>query len=114
MVPLAQSLTLFSPMRDADCVAFLRWALPQMGFEWRGFRRVRRQVCKRLGRRLAALGISQPQGYRAYLAEHPAEWQQLDGLCRISISRFYRDREVFDAVRDRLLPALAVRARQRG
>jgi chemotaxis methyl-accepting protein methylase len=32
---------------DRDCVDFLRWALPQIGLRWEGFRKVRRQVCRR-------------------------------------------------------------------
>jgi chemotaxis protein methyltransferase CheR len=37
----------------------------------------------------------------------------LDALCRISISRFYRDRGIFDELA-RALPPLAAQARQRG
>lgn len=38
----------------------------------------------------------------------------LDGFCRVTISRFYRDRHAFDALRDFVLPDLARRARERG
>lgn len=87
-------------MRDPDCVAFLQWALPHMGMRWPGFRKVRGQVCKRVSRRLRALGLVDGAAYRGYVEEHPDEWEVLDGLCRITISRFYRDRAVFDALRD--------------
>ncbi|KPJ79217.1 MAG: chemotaxis protein CheR [Gemmatimonas sp. SG8_23] len=100
-------------MRDADCVAFLQWALPRLEMRWSGFRRVRRQVCKRLRRRLAQLALEGLDDYRRYLDEHPAEWGTLDACCRITISRFYRDRAVFDTIRDPILPALARIARQR-
>ena len=33
---------------DADCTAFLQYALPRLNLRWPGFRKVRRQVCKRL------------------------------------------------------------------
>ena len=36
-----------SRMTDTECVAFLRWALPRVGLRWQGFRKVRRQVCRR-------------------------------------------------------------------
>ena len=49
----------------------------------------------------------------AYLGAHPDEWHALDGLCTISISRFYRDHCVFDALGDMMLPALAARATTR-
>jgi chemotaxis protein methyltransferase CheR len=38
----------------------------------------------------------------------------LDELCRISISRFYRDRRVFDLLRDEVLVELATSATARG
>lgn len=101
-------------MTDAECVTFLQWALPRMGLRWPGFRKVRRQVRRRLTRRLEALSLAGPTEYRAYLAETPAEWTHLDTLCRISISRFYRDRGVYDRLRDDVLPTLAEAARERG
>jgi chemotaxis protein methyltransferase CheR len=91
---------------DADCVAFLQWALPGLGLRWSGFRRVRRQVCKRIARRLLALGLPDLSAFRERLQNEPKEWHSLDALCRISISRFYRDRAVFDGLRERVLPIL--------
>lgn len=97
-------------MRDTDCVDFLRWALTRLGFRWPGFRKVRRQVCKRIDRRIDELGLVSIQEYRARLASDPAEWSALDSMCRITISRFWRDRAVFEALRDEVLPELAERA----
>ncbi len=93
-------------MRDADCIAFLQWALPKMGFRWPGFRKVRGQVCKRVGRRLKELGLADTQAYREYLSSQPDEWAILDGLCRITISRFFRDRKVYETLGDEVLPEL--------
>ena len=81
---------------------------------WPGFRKVRGQVCKRVGRRLRGLGLDDAAAYRGYLETHPAEWATLDALCRITISRFYRDRGVFDRLGDAVLPALARHAAERG
>jgi len=61
---------------------------------------VRGQVCKRLSRRLGELGLPSLDRYRIYLDAHPAEWDVLDGLCRITISRFYRDRGSTDRTVD--------------
>ena len=94
-------------MRDTECVPFLQWALPQLGFRWPGFRKVRGQVCKRIGRRLHELGLSDLQKYQQFLASHPEEWSMLDGLCRITISRFCRDRRVFRTLTTEVLPRLA-------
>jgi len=101
-------------MKDTACVEFLQWALPRLGKRWPGFRKVRRQVCKRIDRRLAALDLAGVTVYRTYLEAHPAEWATLDTMCRISISRFYRDRGVFDCLRTEVGPALARAASGRG
>jgi chemotaxis protein methyltransferase CheR len=93
-------------MKDTECVAFLQWALPQLGLRWPGFRKVRRQVCKRIARRIKKLGFETVDQYRARLTAEPDEWRVLDAACRITISRFYRDKHVFDVLRDRVLPAL--------
>ena len=103
-----------SAVDDRTCVGFLQWALPRMGLRWAGLRRVRRQVCRRIGRRLGALGMRDIAAYRAHLERHPDEWWMLDGLCRIPISRFYRDREVFAHLGRAVLPELARAAAARG
>jgi chemotaxis protein methyltransferase CheR len=60
------------------------------------------------------VGCPDIESYRVHLACHDDEWGVLDGLCRITISRFYRDRQVFDRLRTVVLPELASRARVRG
>lgn len=94
-------------MNDRDCVQLLQWALPRLGLRWTGFRRVRRQVCKRIRGRMSDLGITSPERYRDRLVHDASEWAVLDRLCRVTISRFYRDRGVFDYLRDEIFPALA-------
>jgi chemotaxis protein methyltransferase CheR len=91
---------------DADCVEFLQWALPRLDLRWPGFRKVRRQVCRRISRRLAELGLADVAAYRAYVESDADEWSRLDGLCRVTISRFWRDPAVFESLRDDVLPAL--------
>lgn len=100
-------------MLDEACIAFLKWCLPQLGLRWPGYRKVRRLVGKRLNRRVAELGLCDISAYRALLLREPAEWAQLEAICRIPISRFYRDRGVFDAISQRLLPEAAVLASKR-
>jgi chemotaxis protein methyltransferase CheR len=94
-------------MTDPECVAFLQWALPRLGLRWPGFRRVRRQVCKRISRRITELGLSGARAYRTHLEADPAEWSVLDSFCWISVSRFSRDRGVFAHLARRALPELA-------
>ncbi|MDH3263263.1 MAG: hypothetical protein OEM24_04630 [Paracoccaceae bacterium] len=101
-------------MRTEDCTRFLQWALPRLGLRWAGFRKVRKTVCKRISARMRNLGLPDTAAYRAFLEANPAEWPRLDAMCRIPISRFWRDRAVFDALASDVLPNLATAAAQRG
>ena len=101
-------------MKDDECVRFLQWALPRLGKRWPGFRKVRRQVCRRIACRLRDLGVDNLVEYRRYLQANPAEWDTLDQLCRVTISWFYRDQRVFDRLASTVLPELALAAIDRG
>jgi chemotaxis protein methyltransferase CheR len=98
-------------MNDAECVAFLQWALPRMSLQWSGFRKVRRLVCKRISRRCQMLGLADVAAYRQRLETIPDEWHELRSLCSIPISRFMRDREMFRVLEGVVLPELADAAR---
>jgi len=93
---------------------FLKWALPQMQMRWPGFRKVRRQVCKRVDRRMKTLGLTHIDQYQSYLETHADEWSILDSLCRVTISRFNRDRGVFATLTTAVLPELMRSVSARG
>ncbi len=99
---------------DQACIAFLKWCLPELELRWSGYRKVRRLVGKRLKRRLVELGLADLDAYRALLLRDPGEWTRLDAMCRIPISRFYRDRRVFDTIGRQLLPEAAEATLNRG
>ncbi|MFZ0469183.1 MAG: hypothetical protein WAL92_09705 [Thiogranum sp.] len=101
-------------MDDHACIAFLQWALPKLHLRWAGFRKVRQQVCKRIGRRLRTLQMTDIAAYQAYLKHHREEWEVLDGMCRVTISRFFRDRGVFSSLQSLVLPELVHRTDERG
>ena len=101
-------------MRNQLCTEFLQWALPHLGLRWPGFRKVRGQVCKRIQKRIRELNLPDPRAYSAYLEQHPEEWQVLEPLCRVTLSRFYRDKGVFDTLNGDVLPHLAETAQQKG
>jgi chemotaxis protein methyltransferase CheR len=94
-------------MKSPECTEFLQRCLPRLRLRWSGYRKVRQQVCKRLSRRISELGLSGLPAYKRYLEDHAEEWPILDSLCHITISRFYRDRSVFDTLRSTILPSLA-------
>ena len=99
-------------LKDPDCVSFLQQILPQLHLRWSGFRRVRRQVCRRLKNRFLQLRLEDFASYRNYLLDHPDEWSLVDACCRITISRFYRDALVFEQLAQ-VLPTLIQVGRDR-
>ena len=101
-------------MKDESCICFLQWALPRLHMRWPGFKKVSGQVCKRLARRLNELKLADLKRYRMYLEDNPLEWHILDSLCRITISRFYRDKGIYDSLCSDVLPELTANARRQG
>jgi chemotaxis protein methyltransferase CheR len=97
-------------VQDRECVALLQSMLPALGLRWASFRRVRKQVCKRISRRIAELGLEGAADYRGYLNAHPEEWSVADSLCTVTITRFYRDKGVFAYLGSTVLPELGRRA----
>jgi chemotaxis protein methyltransferase CheR len=81
---------------------------------WPGFRKVRKQIIKRIHKRIQMLQLADTAAYRCYLVGHPEEWKILDGLCRVTVSRFYRDKQVFAVLENVILPALARQTMERG
>ena len=100
-------------MHDISCAEFLQSTLPQREFRWPGFRRVRRHVCRRVIARTRELDLGGLAAYREYLANNASEWDVFDRMCRITISRFFRDRQVFHALAEQVLPALVQQAKDR-
>ncbi len=94
-------------MEDNECVRFLQRQLPQLHMRWQGFRKVRKQVCKRIQRRISELELTDVDAYCQYLLTHADEWRILDHSCRVTVSRFYRDKVVLEHVRTEVLPELA-------
>jgi len=91
---------------DPQWIAFLQWTLPQLRMRWSGFRKVRTQVRKRVHKRLQSLQLAGLNDYRDYLQQHLEEWRVLDTLCRITISRFYRDKGIYGLLADWIIPGL--------
>ena len=93
-------------MDENACITFLQWALPRLHMQWPGFRKVRGQVCKRIKRRILELGLPDLPSYRQYLRHNQNEWLLVDSFCRITISRFYRDKKLYACLGAEVLPTL--------
>jgi chemotaxis protein methyltransferase CheR len=101
-------------MKDRECVILLRRVLPLVEMRWEGFRKVRRQVCRRIEKRMDEIGAHDIYEYIEHIEKSPGETALLDTFCRITISRFFRDRSLFETLIKSCLTSLAEKARSGG
>jgi two-component system CheB/CheR fusion protein len=71
-------------------------------------------IRRRIQRRMVATQTHHLHDYIAYLRAHPDEYARLISSLLIRATAFFRDPEVFDYLRDQVLPALMTQARLRG
>ncbi len=76
------------------------------GLSWSGYRRVRKGVKKRLRDHMVALGCRSLREYLERLEQNPQERQKGARRMDVSISRFFRDRALWQALEREVLPAL--------
>jgi two-component system CheB/CheR fusion protein len=71
-------------------------------------------IMRRLQRRVIATETGDLNGYAAYLRRHPEEYQNLVNTFLIKVTEFFRDQELFNFLRDSVLPDLIAQSRRRG
>jgi chemotaxis protein methyltransferase CheR len=80
--------------------------LDYLGLSWAGYRKVRKGVMKRLARHMGVLGCRNVEEYLSALGRHPQTRQTCEELTAVSISRFFRDRALWQALEEFVLPLL--------
>jgi chemotaxis protein methyltransferase CheR len=83
---------------------FLRDVAPLLGLHGRAFRR--RGIKRRLERRMADIGISGFGEYLRRVKENLEELENLSGILTVTISRFFRDKDVFSRLESSVIPAI--------
>jgi chemotaxis methyl-accepting protein methylase len=73
---------------------------------WKGYRKVRKGVIKRLRHHMKELDCTSLAEYLEIVEQSKKEYQRCQDCLRVTISRFFRDRELWYSLRDRLLPRL--------
>jgi chemotaxis protein methyltransferase CheR len=76
---------------------------------WDGFRKVRKKVKKRIRLHMEELGYATVEGYLVALDLQPEVRAECEHRLMVTISRFFRDRQLWQAFRERLMPALIER-----
>ncbi len=97
---------------DASVDAILAVVRERTGFDFAPYKRP--TIRRRLQRRLVATRQPDLAAYRAYLAGEPGEAERLADSFLIKVTTFFRDPEVFAALRERVVPELVARARATG
>jgi two-component system CheB/CheR fusion protein len=91
---------------------FLGRVREQSGLDFGAYKRP--TITRRLQRRMTAVGTATLTDYRRYVERHPDELQRLVASFLIKVTDFFRDPELFDYLRDQVLPKLISEARERG
>ena len=74
------------------------------GFDFTAYKRT--TLTRRIVKRMETAGISGVDRYREFLDGHPDEFDALFNTILINVTSFFRDGDVWDALRDGLLPQL--------
>ena len=82
---------------------FLKETSSLFGLHWRPFQR--RGIRRRIEHRLAELGLASFEEYSQRIQEDPREKNHLCKILTVPISRFFRDKEVFNTMETSVFPA---------
>ena len=86
---------------EASLLDFIRSA---KGVDFRHYKAA--TIKRRIGRRMALLGLREPDAYLHYLKEQPAELNALYEDILIKVTSFFRDPELFDVLKQTVIPTL--------
>jgi len=91
---------------DLTLDEFLKTVCPERNLDWRKYRRASR---RRVLDRIHALGLSGFSAYARYLEADPEEAAALPSLLRVTVSRFFREKETWQDLGTTVLPLLLMR-----
>src|SRR4030042_4020877 len=87
-----------------DFEPFIKEAAPLRGLQWRRFQRG--GIKRKVERRIAELGLSHLEEYLARIKKDPEEKSHLSQILTVTITRFFRDKKVFDILENSIIPSI--------
>lgn len=87
--------------------------LDYLGLSWRGYRKVRKGVKKRISRHMKDLGCQNVATYLIELATNEEERHICERLMTVSISRFFRDKKLWETLQNEIVPQLIERPQEK-
>lgn len=97
---------------EAALLAVLAQVRERSGIDFSLYKRP--TILRCLQRRMVATDIHHLSDYASYLTQHPEEYARLIASFLINVTEFFRDPELFAALRNVALPDLIAQARRRG
>ena len=92
-----------------DFERFLKKAAPLFDLQWRRFKRG--GIKRKLERRIGELGLATLEDYLLRIKEDSEEKSHLSQILTVTITRFFRDKKVFDIVKNSIFPTIVERKR---
>ena len=89
---------------EEDFFLLLTKIYENTGYDFREYKDV--TLKRRLSYRLQATGTNTYRDYIEYLEHHPQEYSVLLSTLTINVSKFFRDKEAWNIVREKILPDL--------
>ncbi len=80
--------------------------LDEFNFAWSGYRKVRKGVKKRVSRHMQELNCLHIQAYLDLIRQNNAVRQEFELRMTVSISRFFRDRQLWVDLEEEILPVM--------
>jgi len=90
-----------------DFEQFIKEAALLLDLQWRRFKRG--GIKRKVERRITELGLSRFEDYLLRIKNDPEEKSCLSQILTVTITRFFRDKEVFDILENSILPSMVDR-----
>ncbi len=81
-----------------------RQLLNRYQFSWEGYRKVRKGVKKRVDRFMLSIQCHTVEDFLAELDRNPEARDHFECLMSVSVSRFFRDRALWQGLKEQILP----------
>jgi len=90
-----------------------RQLLDHFGYSWRGYRRVRKGVKRRISRHMQQLRCRNTPEYLSRLDADSGLRRQFDSVMSVSVSRFFRDRLLWKIMEEHIVPEIGKENREK-
>ena len=88
-----------------DFEQFIKEAAPLIDLQWRRFKRG--GIKRKVERRIREVGLATFEDYLSIVKKDPEEKSHLSQILTVTITRFFRDKSVFDILENSIIPVIS-------